>query len=562
MLAFVRDRTEQYRSQEALRESDARHRLAVEIARIGTWSWDLESDAVSFDDRVGELFAVEELRYPRATIEPRVHLDDRERVTTALEGATDPLGSGRCEAEFRVVRPDGSERWVLAHGQMQFADDGNGARRPRLLLGTMMDITSRRKAEADRERLLAAERRARAEMESLNAGLRRAIAELEALLDVVPIGIGIARDPECRDIRVNPAFARLLGVAPYENASLTGVAAQALPFRVFQDGREVEPENLIMQRAARERRSLVELEYDIVHADGTAVRLLEYAAPLLDDDGNVQGAVGVFVDITERARLVRAERAARHAAEVANQVKSDFLARMSHELRTPLNAIQGHAQLLELGVHGALTEPQREAVGRIDRAQRHLLSLINDVLNYARIESGRVEYTLQAVPLGEVLLDVIHMVEQQFVSSGIELHADLLDAEHSSAVVWADREKLAQVLLNLLSNAAKFTAPGGHVHVEIADREDGPASTEHLYLRVRDTGAGIARDKLDAVFEPFVQVRGAYAPGSGGTGLGLTISRDLARGMGGDLRARSELGQGSTFTVTLRRAPDSPPDPR
>jgi signal transduction histidine kinase len=98
--------------------------------------------------------------------------------------------------------------------------------------------------------------------------------------------------------------------------------------------------------------------------------------------------------------------------------------------------------------------------------------------------------------------------------------------------------------------------------VEIADREDGPASTEQLYLRVRDTGAGIARDKLDAVFEPFVQVRGAYAPGSGGTGLGLTISRDLARGMGGDLRARSELGQGSTFTVTLRRAPDSPPDPR
>jgi signal transduction histidine kinase len=235
---------------------------------------------------------------------------------------------------------------------------------------------------------------------------------------------------------------------------------------------------------------------------------------------------------------------------------------MSHELRTPLNAIQGHAQLLELGVHGALTEPQREAVGRIDRAQRHLLSPINDVLNYARIESGRVEYTLQAVPLGEVLLDVIHMVETQFVSSGIELHADLLDAEHSSAVVWADREKLAQVLLNLLSNAAKFTAPGGHVYVEIADREDGPASTEQLYLRVRDTGAGIARDKLDAVFEPFVQVRGAYAPGSGGTGLGLTISRDLARGMGGDLRARSELGQGSTFTVTLRRAPDSPPDPR
>jgi signal transduction histidine kinase len=319
----------------------------------------------------------------------------------------------------------------------------------------------------------------------------------------------------------------------------------------------VEPENLIMQRAARERRSLVELEYEIVHDDGSVVHLLVYAAPLMDDDDNVQGAVGVFVDITERARLISGERAARQAAELANQVKSDFLARMSHELRTPLNAIQGHSQLLEIGVHGPLTEAQREALGRIDRAQRHLLSLINDVLNYARIDSGRLEYQLTAVPLEEVLLDVTQMVEQQFESRGITLHANLPEAARSGAIVWADREKLAQVLLNLLSNAAKFTTSGGEVFVELADRDDGTAPGDQVFLRVRDTGVGIARDKLETVFEPFVQVRGAYAPGSGGTGLGLTISRDLARGMGGDLRARSELGQGSTFTVALRRASSS-----
>jgi PAS domain S-box-containing protein len=559
VLVFVRDRTEYYRGQDALRQSEARHRLAVEIAQLGTWSWDLATDTATFDDRVRELFAIERdepIQRPDL-FTALVHPEDRAQVDAALHRATDPAGSGRYEVEFRIARPDGTERRVLAHGQMEYRDDEQGRRQPAVLLGTVKDVTIRRKTEAEREQLLAGERRARVEMESLNAELRRALAELEALLDVIPIGIGIARDPECRDIRVNPAFAMQLGVQPYENASMTGEMPTALPFRVFQDGREVEPENLIMQRAARERRSLVELEYEIVHDDGSVVHLLVYAAPLMDDDDNVQGAVGVFVDITERARLISGERAARQAAELANQVKSDFLARMSHELRTPLNAIQGHSQLLEIGVHGPLTEAQREALGRIDRAQRHLLSLINDVLNYARIDSGRLEYQLTAVPLEEVLLDVTQMVEQQFESRGITLHANLPEAARSGAIVWADREKLAQVLLNLLSNAAKFTTSGGEVFVELADRDDGTAPGDQVFLRVRDTGVGIARDKLETVFEPFVQVRGAYAPGSGGTGLGLTISRDLARGMGGDLRARSELGQGSTFTVALRRASSS-----
>jgi signal transduction histidine kinase len=256
----------------------------------------------------------------------------------------------------------------------------------------------------------------------------------------------------------------------------------------------------------------------------------------------------------ERERLLAAERDARREAEQANKAKADFLAVMSHELRTPLNAIAGHAQLIGMGLHGAVTDAQSEALARIDRSQRHLLRLINDVLNYARLESGHVEYRLQAVALADAVADVLPMVEPQLAANGIgyELRVD------PGETAWADREKLQQVLLNLFSNAVKFTPAGGMVTVDTAAGSGGDAAGDVVYLRVSDTGPGIPRDKLEQIFEPFVQVdvtsRTAYTRTAEGTGLGLAISRDLARGMGGDLRARSVVGRGSTFTLTLRRS--------
>jgi signal transduction histidine kinase len=220
---------------------------------------------------------------------------------------------------------------------------------------------------------------------------------------------------------------------------------------------------------------------------------------------------------------------------------------MSHELRTPLNAIQGHAQLMELGLHGPVTDAQRTALDRVQRAQRHLLGLINDVLTYARIEGGRVEYDLAPVAAADVVADVVPLLEPQFRAKAIALETRLPGAP---VVARADREKFAQILLNLLSNAAKFTGEGGRVTVEVPPA-DGASEAR---VRVRDTGVGIAADKLEAIFEPFVQVRAPYAPAAGGTGLGLAISRDLARGMGGDLTAESTPGEGSTFTLTLPRA--------
>jgi signal transduction histidine kinase len=239
---------------------------------------------------------------------------------------------------------------------------------------------------------------------------------------------------------------------------------------------------------------------------------------------------------------------ARDIAEAASQAKTEFLATMSHELRTPLNAIGGYVQLIELGVHGPVTDEQRTVLARIDRSQRHLLGLINDILNLSKIEAGRVEYVITDVPLSDALTDIKSMVEPQIAAKSLTYEVRGADR---MPVVRADREKLEQVLVNLLSNATKFTDRGGRVWVEAGDRKDAPGK---VFLRVSDTGHGIPEDKLETIFEPFTQVDASHSRAGQGIGLGLTISRDLARGMGGDLRVRSELGKGSVFTLTLERA--------
>lgn len=253
----------------------------------------------------------------------------------------------------------------------------------------------------------------------------------------------------------------------------------------------------------------------------------------------------------ERTARAGAEKEARRAAE-ANRAKSDFLAMMSHELRTPLNAIAGYTQLLEMEVRGPVTAEQRADLDRIERSQRHLLSLINDVLNYAKLEAGRVHFAIAPVPMREILVGVEALIAPQLRAKKLR-YIDGSDC--GDIAILADEEKVRQILLNLLSNAVKFTPPEGEISVSCV------AVADTVHTTVRDSGAGIPPDKLEAIFEPFVQVDRGLSSRQEGTGLGLAISRDLAQRMGGNLTAHSELGQGSAFTLTLPRAPRVPPAP-
>jgi PAS domain S-box-containing protein len=303
--------------------------------------------------------------------------------------------------------------------------------------------------------------------------------------------------------------------------------------------------------AVGERRAYT-TEYRFRRCDGEYRWLIDQGAPVYDADGTYTGYIGSCLDITdrkmveaERVALLDAERRARAEAETANRTKASFLTTMSHELRTPLNAILGYTELLEIGVRGPVSAEQAEDLRRIRRASTHLLGLINDVLNYTKVHTTKVRFEQAPFAVDDALGLAATMIAPQAQAKGLTF---LQVPTCNATTVVGDREKVLQIVLNLLSNAVKFTRAEGGVTL-LADAEDGL-----VRIHVRDTGRGIAADQLASVFEPFVQVGRRLSGPDEGAGLGLAISRELARGMGGDLTAVSMPGEGSTFTLTLPRA--------
>jgi hypothetical protein len=284
-----------------------------------------------------------------------------------------------------------------------------------------------------------------------------------------------------------------------------------------------------------------------IRKDGTRFWSNVVITALHNEGGALVGFAKVTRDLTDRkAAEVREIDAARRAAvsDEANRTKSTFLAAMSHELRTPLNAIGGYADLLLMGVGGSVSVQHRDYLQRIRASQQHLLSIINDILNFSRIEGGQLAYTIGPVSLCAVMDTVAPMIEPQAVMKQIELGR----WRGADAVALADRAKAEQILLNLLSNAVKFTPAGGRVDLMCA------AQNDHVILSVSDTGVGIAAEHIGSIFQPFVQVGRSLTSPHEGTGLGLAISSDLADAMGGKLSVESKLGVGSTFTLTLPKA--------
>jgi len=246
----------------------------------------------------------------------------------------------------------------------------------------------------------------------------------------------------------------------------------------------------------------------------------------------------------DNARLYQESERARVAAETANRAKDRFVATMSHEFRTPLNAIGGYAELLELGIRGPVTAAQRDDLARIQRSQRHLLGLVNDILDVARLAAGAMDLRVADVPLADAFADLDALVRPQVDAKALVYEPCRPDPR---ATIRADYDRLVQVLANLVSNSVKFTPTGGRITVECTPGDDA------VEVRVSDTGVGIPTDQLERIFEPFTQAHEGLTRPAEGTGLGLAISRTLARAMGGELRAESAFGEGATMILTLPR---------
>lgn len=381
-----------------------------------------------------------------------------------------------------------------------------------------------------------------------------------------------ALDPDGYILTWNPGAERLKG---YTASEIVGKH-----FSVFYPADDLEAGKPGRELEVAIATGQVEDEGWRLRKDGSRFWANVLITALRDETGVLIGFAKVTRDLSERraaeqrsleaAREVAAQQAARAAADLrtqeihalaeqlriqaeqlerqsiaansANRVKSEFLAAMSHELRTPLNAIGGYAQLMEMGIGGTVTPEQHDHLTRIQRSQQHLLGIINDILNFSRIEAGQVDYNIGPVAICDLVESVVAMIAPQAGAKDISL---TMDRHEASLMLQADPQKVQQIVLNLLSNAVKFTPAGGTIGISCS------LTGNELALSVRDSGIGIPANQLEDIFAPFMQVGRSLATPKEGTGLGLAISRDLARGMKGRLTVESREGEGSTFTLTL-----------
>jgi signal transduction histidine kinase len=371
--------------------------------------------------------------------------------------------------------------------------------------------------------------------------VERASEHLARVIEQAPVAMYIALGREHVFDVVNASYYAMVGKTPAE--------------MIGRPGREVFPE-LVEQGIF----GIIENVFDTgvpfeataipasLDADGDGVAETHYFnlvyQPLLDAHHDVYAIALVATEVTALVQAREAAESAQKEAEVANRAKADFLASMSHELRTPLNAIGGYVELVDMGIHGPVTPAQQVALGRVRTSQQHLLSLINDVLAFAKLEAGQIELERETLSVDELFTSLETLLAPQAEAKRIRLSMHRNTALH----LVGDEERVRQILLNLAGNAVKFTPPGGEVMLRSVRRDD------RVEISVTDTGPGIAPEKHRTIFDPFVQVYRRLSNPGEGVGLGLAISQDLAQAMSGEITVDSEPGRGSTFTLILPAA--------
>ena len=559
------------RAQQALRDREQQMDLIEELAGLGSWEIDLATDAIRWSREQRRIHGVDEAGAPRThtAFTAMVHPDDRHIIDDGMAA----LGDGApVTVEFRLMHPDGRVRLLQARGCLVPDTDGGPGR----VLGTSLDITERR----DTERAL------RASEESYRTIFQHA-SDAMWLHDLDTGAF----------LEVNEAAVEMYGYSAEEQKAIgvAGLSAGEAPYRPEDAMRFItraaagEPQRFVWLGRHKEGRDVWgEVRLRRVRIGGVD-RLLATARDIGDRVAAETALRDAYEALERRVEERTAELAATNAAlaesvaeqtrastalaerkeeaEHANRAKSEFLSRMSHELRTPMNSILGFGQLL---ARADLPPQHGKSVQHIVKAGRHLLHLINEVLEIARIEAGRENFSIEPVALAPVLREALGLVRPVAQQHGVELPElegtqlempdDTRLAGRGGNPSWpdgifvrADRQRLVQVLLNLLSNAIKYNRPGGQVRVAIVPLESGRQNQRRWAVRIEDTGRGIPAERRGELFTPFARL-GAEQTDVEGTGLGLALSRRLCEAMGGALTLESSSPEGSVFCVELDAA--------
>ena len=490
---------------EELRRNEERLQRSQNFANIGTWDWNIQTGELYWSERIGPLFGhpVGEIETTYDNFLDAIHPEDRPRVIEAVDAC---IRDGvEYNIEHRVVWPDGSLHWLSEKGDVVRNDEG----KPLQMLGVVQDVTERRRYQDELARF-------RQVVDSTNQGI--SIATLEGTLTYLnQAHRNLLHDPD------GTALGRNWGCLVPENAiELLAEIGTALDRGQGWKG-------LLPMKALDGKEFMSHSSIDLV----------------LDEHGEAQLVFNIFYDYSEELRRQRELQEAREQAERANRAKSTFLSSMSHELRTPLNSILGFAQLLQKNAKEPLSERQHKHVGHILQSGRHLLELITEVLDLAKIEAGRLSVSIESVNCQEVLTECVNLVAA--LAAQRDIHLDGPHGTQPSPRIQADRTRLRQVVLNLLSNAIKYNYENG----EVALGWEAQSGTVRIY--VKDNGPGIPVEYHHQLFQPFNRLN-AEQSGIEGTGVGLALTKQLVELMHGEIGVLSAAGQGATFWAELPAA--------
>lgn len=527
MMASFIEVTERQRQEEQLRLSEARLNEAQKIASVGSWELDLQTNHLFWTDEIFHLFEIEKNNFEASydAFLQAIHPEDREAVNAAY---TQSLKNQKPYAiTHRLKMPDGRIKWVEERCSTDFDTDGN----PLLSRGTVQDITAHYELEK--------------RLRELNEKLEQRIADEtaasssqhqrnEAILETTPDGF-FAADITGALRQVNPAFCNMLGYTQEELLHM-----KIADFEAIEDEEAVKRHQ---DKILKDKHDLFETMHQ--RKDGTTMDV-EMSVSLVQEPAGAM-FYAFARDITERKQAQNALIQTRDEAERANEAKSEFLSRMSHELRTPMNAILGFAQLLSSDPDEPLSKIQASNVREILQAGDHLLNLINEVLDLAKIESGHLDIQLEPVDIIPILKDCISQMKPLAALQNLKIEIE----SNNRPMIRGDKTRVRQILLNLLSNAVKYNRPGGEVRVRCEVYE------EKVRVSIQDTGIGIDSNSIDRVFRPFERLSSAYS-GIEGTGIGLSLSKQLVENMAGEIGAESTVDVGSTFWFELPLAEDSP----